>query len=191
MPANQKPLNQIGMFWYQFTPRKLLYLMISVNLVKFGPHWLSIFLEATLYIFIIFILILLNSILLRHPFSFFSSLRLSLLLLSHPPIAPSLPLAPPYYSNKKFQHFQTKHFGLHICVSLKRDYPLQARSEQQQWGLDFCTRYFYRIVPKCKLRPKSSTLILAYIPEWFWLIERVFCCETLPTQAHNLELSAD
>ena len=31
MAANQKPLNQIGIFWYQFTPRKLLYLMISVN----------------------------------------------------------------------------------------------------------------------------------------------------------------
>ena len=44
MAANQKPLNQIGMFWYQFTPRKLLYLMISLNLVKFVPHWLSVFL---------------------------------------------------------------------------------------------------------------------------------------------------
>ena len=43
MAANQKPLNQIGIFWYQFTPRKLLYLMISLNLVKFGPHWLSVF----------------------------------------------------------------------------------------------------------------------------------------------------
>ena len=39
MAANQKPLNQIGIFWYQFTPRKLLYLMISRNLVKFGPHF--------------------------------------------------------------------------------------------------------------------------------------------------------
>ena len=44
MTANQKPLNQIGIFWYQFTPRKLLYLTISVNLIKFGPHWLSVFL---------------------------------------------------------------------------------------------------------------------------------------------------
>ena len=43
MAANQKPLNQIGIFWYQFTPRKLLYLMILVNFVKFGPHWLSVF----------------------------------------------------------------------------------------------------------------------------------------------------
>ena len=43
MAANQKPLNQIGIFWYQFTPRKLLYLVILVNLVKFGPHWLSFF----------------------------------------------------------------------------------------------------------------------------------------------------
>ena len=41
MTANQKSLNQIEIFWYQFTPRKLLYLMISVNLVKFCPHWLS------------------------------------------------------------------------------------------------------------------------------------------------------
>ena len=36
MPVNQKTLNRIGIFWYYFTPRKLLYLMISVNLVKFG-----------------------------------------------------------------------------------------------------------------------------------------------------------
>ena len=43
MAANQKPLNQIEIFWYQFTPRKLLYLMKSVNLAKFGPHWLSFF----------------------------------------------------------------------------------------------------------------------------------------------------
>ena len=43
MAANQKLLNQIGIFWYQFTPRKLLYLMISVNMVKFGPHWLYVF----------------------------------------------------------------------------------------------------------------------------------------------------
>ena len=52
MAANQKQLNQIGIFWYQFTPRKLLYLMISVNLVNFGPHWLSGFFLATLYIYI-------------------------------------------------------------------------------------------------------------------------------------------
>ena len=43
MPVNQKPLNRIGIFWYQFTPRKLLYLLISLNLVRFGPHWLSVF----------------------------------------------------------------------------------------------------------------------------------------------------
>ena len=49
MDANQKPLNQIGIFWYQFTPRKLFYLMVSVNLVKFGSHWLSVFCGATLY----------------------------------------------------------------------------------------------------------------------------------------------
>ena len=42
MAANQKPLNQIGIFWYQFTPRKLLYLMIPLNLVKICPHWLSV-----------------------------------------------------------------------------------------------------------------------------------------------------
>ena len=29
-------------FWYHFTPRKLLYLMVSVNFVKCGPHWLSV-----------------------------------------------------------------------------------------------------------------------------------------------------
>ena len=29
MPVNQKPLNRIGIFWYHFTPRKLLYLMVS------------------------------------------------------------------------------------------------------------------------------------------------------------------
>ena len=46
---NEKPLNRIGIFWYHFTPRKLLYLMVSVNLVKFGPHGLSVFLGATLY----------------------------------------------------------------------------------------------------------------------------------------------
>ena len=43
MPVNQKPLNRIGIFWYQFTPRKLLYLMVSLNFIKFGPHWLSVF----------------------------------------------------------------------------------------------------------------------------------------------------
>ena len=43
MPVNQKPLIRIGIFWYQFTPRKLLYLLVSLNLVKFGPHWLSVF----------------------------------------------------------------------------------------------------------------------------------------------------
>ena len=48
MPVDQKPLNRIGIFWYQFTPRKLLYLLVSLNLLKFGPHWLSFFL-ATLY----------------------------------------------------------------------------------------------------------------------------------------------
>ena len=42
MPVNQKPLNRIGIFWYQFTPRKLLYLLVSLNFVKFGPHWLSV-----------------------------------------------------------------------------------------------------------------------------------------------------
>ena len=41
MPATQKPLNRIGIFWYQFTPRKLPYHIISVNLVKFGAHGLS------------------------------------------------------------------------------------------------------------------------------------------------------
>ena len=43
MPVNQKPLNWIGIFWYQFTPRKLLYLLVSLNMVKFDPHWLSVF----------------------------------------------------------------------------------------------------------------------------------------------------
>ena len=43
MPVNQNPLNRIGIFWYQFTPRKLLYLLVSLNLVNFGPHWLSVF----------------------------------------------------------------------------------------------------------------------------------------------------
>ena len=43
MPVNQKPLNRIGILWYQFTLRKLLYLLVSLNLVKFGPHWLSVF----------------------------------------------------------------------------------------------------------------------------------------------------
>ena len=50
MPVNQKPLSWIGIFWYQITPRKLLYLLVSLNLVKFGPHWLSVFFGATLYI---------------------------------------------------------------------------------------------------------------------------------------------
>ena len=50
MPVNQKPLNRIEIFWYHFTRRKLLYLMVSVILVKFGPHGLSVFLGgATLY----------------------------------------------------------------------------------------------------------------------------------------------
>ena len=44
MPVNQKLLNRIGIFWYQFFPRKLLYPVVSVDLVKFGPHWLSVFL---------------------------------------------------------------------------------------------------------------------------------------------------
>ena len=42
MPANQKPLNRIGKFWYHFTPRKIPYLMVSVNLVTFGLHGLSV-----------------------------------------------------------------------------------------------------------------------------------------------------
>ena len=45
MPANQKPFNQIGIFGYHLTPRKLLYLMVSVNLVHVGCQ----FWEATLY----------------------------------------------------------------------------------------------------------------------------------------------
>ena len=43
MPANQNPLNRIDIFWNQFTPRKLLYHVVSVNFVKFGPHGLSVF----------------------------------------------------------------------------------------------------------------------------------------------------
>ena len=43
--CQSKPLNQIGIFWYQFTPRELLYLMISVNLVHIGCP----FFGATLY----------------------------------------------------------------------------------------------------------------------------------------------
>ena len=40
-------------FWYQFFPRKLLYHVVSVDLVKFGPHWLSVFLGGhPLYIYI-------------------------------------------------------------------------------------------------------------------------------------------
>ena len=39
----KKPLNRIEIFWYQFTPRKLLYHMVSVNLVKFGPQWAVLF----------------------------------------------------------------------------------------------------------------------------------------------------
>ena len=49
-----------GFFWYHFTPRKLLYHMISVNLVKFGLIGLSGFFfffffwgGATLYIYIL------------------------------------------------------------------------------------------------------------------------------------------
>ena len=53
MPVNQKPLNRIGIFWYHFTPRKLLYHMVSVKLVKFGPHGLSVFLgPPCIYIYI-------------------------------------------------------------------------------------------------------------------------------------------
>ena len=36
MPVNQKLLNRIGIFWYHFTPRKLLYHMISLNLGQLG-----------------------------------------------------------------------------------------------------------------------------------------------------------
>ena len=43
MAGDQKPLNQIGIFLVSITPRKLLYLMISVNLIKFVPHWQSVF----------------------------------------------------------------------------------------------------------------------------------------------------
>ena len=39
-------------FWYQFTPRKLL--MISVHLVKFGPHWLSVFFILLLLLLLLF-----------------------------------------------------------------------------------------------------------------------------------------
>ena len=44
MTANQKPLNRIEIFWYQITPRKLVYHVVSIHFVKFGPHWLSVFL---------------------------------------------------------------------------------------------------------------------------------------------------
>ena len=51
MRVNQNPLNQIGIFWYHFTPRNSLYHMVSVKFVKFGPQWLfGFFLWATLYI---------------------------------------------------------------------------------------------------------------------------------------------
>ena len=43
MPVNQKPLNRIVIFWNHFTPRKLRNLIVSVNFVKFGPHWLFVF----------------------------------------------------------------------------------------------------------------------------------------------------
>ena len=49
MAANQKPLHQIGIFWYQFTPRKLLYLN---DITKFGQIWSTLavrFFWATLY----------------------------------------------------------------------------------------------------------------------------------------------
>ena len=49
MAANQKPLNQIGIFWYQFTPRKLLYLIIYVNLSNLVHIGCPVF-WATLYI---------------------------------------------------------------------------------------------------------------------------------------------
>ena len=49
MPANQKPLNRLELLWYQFTPREILYHMVSVNFVKFGPHGLSGIFWATLY----------------------------------------------------------------------------------------------------------------------------------------------
>ena len=54
MPVNQKPLNRIGIFWYHFTPRKshLINLMISVKLVKVGPHGLSVFWGHPIYIYI-------------------------------------------------------------------------------------------------------------------------------------------
>ena len=42
MHVNQKPLNQIEICWYHFTPRKFLSLMVSVNFVRFVPHWLCI-----------------------------------------------------------------------------------------------------------------------------------------------------
>ena len=49
MHVNQKLLNRIGIFWYQFTPRKLLYHVISVNFVKFGPFGLSVFFGHPVY----------------------------------------------------------------------------------------------------------------------------------------------
>ena len=36
MPANPEPLNRIEIFWYHFTPRNISYLMVLLNLVKFG-----------------------------------------------------------------------------------------------------------------------------------------------------------
>ena len=48
MAANHKPLNRIGKILNYFTPRKIPYLMVSVNLVIFGSHWLTIW-GATLY----------------------------------------------------------------------------------------------------------------------------------------------
>ena len=60
-------------------------------------------------------------------------------------------------------------------------------------GISFCTQYFYHILRK--MRPKISTLILTctciHVNHRFWLTERVFFSVTLPTQTHNLQLSAD
>ena len=53
MPVNQKPLKRIGIFWYQFTPRKLLSPGIKI--------WSTLavrFYRATLYLFCFVILYL-------------------------------------------------------------------------------------------------------------------------------------
>ena len=77
-----------------------------------------------------------------------------------------------------------KNLDAHCCSLL-----FKPRSEQQ-WRLNFCTWYFYRILyTNVKYGQKVQNLF--WLKSQIWLTERVVFSKTSPIQTCNLQLSAD